>query len=167
MGERLCWRVSARNFFWKINFMQVRIFSIPMIGGEAIMEEMNAFLRSKKIVQMEQQLTVQGQDTYWSFCVRYTDDYSVHKNKEKKDYQSILGEDVFKRFLALKKIRIGIARKESLPAYAIFSDEELAEMAKIDELTLEKMKGIKGIGEKKIEKYGSLMLNKDKDEKDE
>ena len=51
-----------------------------------------------------------------------------------------------------------LATEESLPAYAIFTDEELSNIAKIDCLTFAKMKSIKGIGDKKVEKYGQHFL---------
>jgi len=38
--------------------------------------------------------------------------------------------------------------------YAVFTDEELSELAKLNPLTAVGMKQIKGIGEKKVEKYG-------------
>ncbi len=39
-------------------------------------------------------------------------------------------------------------------AYAVFTDEELSNIAKLDEITAPNMLKIKGIGEKKVEKYG-------------
>jgi len=36
--------------------MQIRIFTIPIFGGDAFAEDMNAFLRSKKVLQVDQQL---------------------------------------------------------------------------------------------------------------
>ena len=36
--------------------MQIKIFTIPIMGGEKLLEEMNVFLRSKKVLQVEQHL---------------------------------------------------------------------------------------------------------------
>ncbi|MDZ7876489.1 MAG: hypothetical protein U5L45_02405 [Saprospiraceae bacterium] len=33
--------------------MQIKIVNIPMVGGESLIEEMNVFLRSKRILQTE------------------------------------------------------------------------------------------------------------------
>jgi superfamily II DNA helicase RecQ len=65
----------------------------------------------------------------------------------------------------MREIRKRLAAEESLPAYAIFTDEELANLAKIEDLTLAKMKSVKGIGEKKIEKYGRSFLTESHDKK--
>ncbi|MEN0004008.1 MAG: hypothetical protein AAF798_07690 [Bacteroidota bacterium] len=36
--------------------MQFKIFSVPIVEGEAINEALNAFLRGNKILQVEQEL---------------------------------------------------------------------------------------------------------------
>ncbi len=36
--------------------MQIQIFTIPIIGGEQINDEMNRFLRTHKVLQTESQL---------------------------------------------------------------------------------------------------------------
>lgn len=146
--------------------MQIKVFSIPVIGGEALNDDLNSFLRSKKIVQVEQQLVQQGQTACWSFCIRYTEDYSpFNKSKEKPDYKEVLGEVAFKRFLDLREIRKKLAKEESLPAYAIFTDEELSAIAKIDNLTMASLESVEGIGPKKVEKFGVYFIQKAKNEK--
>ncbi|MEZ4775986.1 MAG: HRDC domain-containing protein [Bacteroidia bacterium] len=141
--------------FSKNNTMQIRIFSIPVVGGEMLMEDLNVFLRSKKVLQIEQHMVNDPQGSIWCFCIRYVEDYSPYsKTKEKVDYRKILDEESFGRFAAMREIRKKLAEQLGFPPYAIFNDEELAELAKIENLTPEAMKGIKGIGEKKVEKYG-------------
>lgn len=64
-------------------------------------------------------------------------------------------------FITNSLIRKQIAKDEAIPAYAVFTDAELAELAKMEGvLSLAKMKTVKGIGEKKIEKYGQHFLPK-------
>ena len=36
--------------------MQIKIFTIPIMGGELLVEEMNVFLRSKKVLQLKEHL---------------------------------------------------------------------------------------------------------------
>ncbi|MFM9947020.1 MAG: hypothetical protein ACKV1O_03705 [Saprospiraceae bacterium] len=47
--------------------MQIKFFTIPVMGGEALAEELNVFLRSKKILQVEQQLVSEAQGSAWCF----------------------------------------------------------------------------------------------------
>ena len=74
-------------------------------------------------------------------------------NKTKVDYREVLDEATFKIFSKLREIRKKIATDEGLPAYAIFTDEELSNIAKLEEIAASKIQTIKGIGEKKVEKY--------------
>lgn len=146
--------------------MQIKIYAIPVIGGEKLMEEMNTFLRTKKILQLEKQFYSTAQSTAWTFCISYLEDSNVPNNeKTKTDYRQVLDAASFERFSKMREIRKRLATEESLPAYAIFTDEELSNLAKIETLTLTKMKAVKGVGEKKAEKYGHYFLTESNDKK--
>ena len=45
-----------------------------------------------------------------------------------------------------------------MPAYAVFTDEELAGIARLPVLEVSKLISIKGIGDKKVEKYGNQLI---------
>lgn len=147
--------------------MQIKIFSVPTVGGEAINEDMNAFLRSKKVIQTEQRLVGEGDGAMWSFCIKYVEDHSpfLKNGKEKVDYREVLDAACFERFSRFREIRKKLAQEENVPAYAIFTDEELAELAKMEAVTLSNMRTVKGVGDKKAEKYGQHFLEKKQDEK--
>lgn len=61
-------------------------------------------------------------------------------------------------FEALRKLRKQIAANENMPAYIIFSDATLREMALEKPLTEDEMLTISGVGEHKFEKYGRQFL---------
>ena len=138
--------------------VQYKIITIPVINGEREEDELNVFLRSRKIVDVEKQLVSAPSGAYWSFCVSYIfSAQPVQSNmskKEKVDYKSVLDEASFARFTRYREIRRNLSQTEAIPAYAIFTDEELAELAKIETLTKTSMQKVNGIGEKKVEKYG-------------
>ena len=145
--------------------MQIRIFSIPIPGGEALSKEMNTFLRSKKVLQVESQLVNNEQGAFWCFCIKYMEN-TTGEPKKKVDYKQTLDEASFQRFSSMREIRKKIAREEEIPAFAVFSDQELASLAELKELTASSMKNVKGIGSRKIEKYGKHFFTK-KSTKDE
>ena len=62
------------------------------------------------------------------------------------------------RFAALKTWRAEVAREHNLPAYIVFHDATLAEMAREQPATLEQLAGISGVGAKKLEAYGAEIL---------
>ena len=136
--------------------MQIKIFNIPIPDGEKATEEMNAFLRGRKILKTEAQVVTNTEGSFWTFCVRYMDEGKTTPvfRREKKDYREILDKDSYQRYSKMKDIRKKLSQKEGIPAYAVFTNEELAKLAKLENLTLAGMKKIKGIGEKKVEKYG-------------
>ena len=62
------------------------------------------------------------------------------------------------RFINLKAWRAEVAREHNLPAYVIFHDATLAEIARRSPQSLADLQGISGIGEKKLLAYGSDVL---------
>jgi ATP-dependent DNA helicase RecQ len=61
-------------------------------------------------------------------------------------------------FGALKAWRAEVAREHNLPAYVVFHDATLAEMAREQPATLDELAGISGVGAKKLEAYGAEIL---------
>ena len=69
-----------------------------------------------------------------------------------------LGADAQVRFINLKTWRAEVARAHNLPAYVIFHDATLAEIAQRSPRTLDDLQGISGLGVKKLEAYGAEVL---------
>ena len=69
-----------------------------------------------------------------------------------------LDEAATDRFVALKAWRGEVAREHNLPAYVVFHDATLAEMARECPDTLDALAGISGVGSKKLEAYGAEIL---------
>jgi ATP-dependent DNA helicase RecQ len=61
-------------------------------------------------------------------------------------------------FEALRKLRATIARKKVVPAYIVFSDAALRDMARRRPSTLGGFLEVKGVGEKKCRQYGEAVL---------
>ena len=87
-----------------------------------------------------------------------SDNYPKANGRHKIDYKNELEEAVFKIFSKLREARKQIANEDAIPAYAVCTDSELAEMAKLSELTRLNLKKVKGFGEKKFEKYGERLI---------
>jgi ATP-dependent DNA helicase RecQ len=69
-----------------------------------------------------------------------------------------LDTDATQRFAALKAWRAEVAREHNLPAYIVFHDATLAEMAREFPDSLDALAGISGVGAKKLEAYGREIL---------
>jgi ATP-dependent DNA helicase RecQ len=82
---------------------------------------------------------------------------SREKGREKAPPLALDGEG-HKRFEALKAWRASVARAHNLPAYVVFHDATLAEMARAQPSSLSALGQISGVGNKKLEAYGSEIL---------
>ncbi|MBW3572574.1 MAG: RecQ family ATP-dependent DNA helicase [Gemmatimonadetes bacterium] len=58
----------------------------------------------------------------------------------------------------LRALRTELAKEQELPAYCVFADKTLVELAKRHPTTLAEMRRVPGIGPAKIEKYGEAFL---------
>ena len=59
---------------------------------------------------------------------------------------------------ALKTVRTAIAREEQVPAYIVFSDRTLAELAVRRPRSLNALQNVRGVGPMKLERYGARFL---------
>ncbi len=159
----------AVGFFLKN--MQIKLFTIPITDSGAFLEEMNRFLRANKVLEVENQFVSNERGASWCFCVKYLSSVPAFQKNEniKKDFKNELSEDVFKVFSNLREVRKQIATEDAVPAYAVCTDQELAEIASLPEINEKTLKSIKGFGDKKFEKYGQHFIqwyqNKAYDEK--
>ena len=76
---------------------------------------------------------------------------------KKKADQPIADGDV-SLLLQLKKLRVGLARARSVPAYVVFPDSTLIEMARVRPATLNDMSEINGVGPRKLQEFGPTFL---------
>jgi ATP-dependent DNA helicase RecQ len=63
-------------------------------------------------------------------------------------------------FESLRQLRIEIAAATQRPAYHVFSDATLRELARVRPSTLEKVRRVYGIGEVKLREFGERFLNR-------
>lgn len=152
--------------------MQIKLFTIPVSDTGNFQEELNRFLRANKILEVENQLVSNPNGAAWCFCVKYIGTPVTYQKTPatKTDYRHVLDEATFKVFSRLREIRKKLAADEAVPAYAVATDNELAEIAKLKEINRKGLLSIKGFGDKKFERYGQRMIEmmgyeKEKDHK--
>ena len=71
---------------------------------------------------------------------------------------SIVAEADVGLLAKLKALRSKLAQAQKLPAYVVFSDRTLAELASFRPANLSAMREIHGIGDTKLERYGAAFL---------
>ncbi len=143
--------------------MQIQIFNIPLTDAGELLVEMNRFLAGHKVLEVEQRFFQNEKGGYWSFCIRHINGavpggFVPGGGKGKVDYRQVLPENEFAVFSRLREIRKALAADDGVPAYAVFTDEELAGIARLGEPTEKIMASVPGIGEKKMARYGKQMI---------
>ena len=61
-------------------------------------------------------------------------------------------------FERLRALRASIARRQGVPAYVVFSDKTLRELAATQPQTLAEFRTVSGVGAVKAERYGQAFL---------
>ena len=123
--------------------------------------ELNAFLRSHRVVTFDRQFVSDGPNSYWSVCVAFTDGGSTspaHASKKRIDYRDVLNEHDFALFAKLRTLRKTLAEQGGVPAYALFTNEQLAEIVRRNVDSKKALSEISGVGEARVEKYGDAFL---------
>ena len=92
----------------------------------------------------------------FAYQIEQTPTYEVNYKKSPKS--KTMGNYSVEIFEKLRSLRRQIADSEQLPAYIVFSDATLKDMAEKLPKTLDKMLEVSGIGQKKLEKYGRQFL---------
>jgi superfamily II DNA helicase RecQ len=141
--------------------MKFQFFVIPAHSSEAGQQELNGFCAGHRLATVEKQFVANGDSSFWAVCVTYLegDEKQALPPKSKIDYREVLNEKDFAVFAKLRALRKTLAEKEGIPAYALFTNEQLAAMAQTQAKTLAALSAIDGVGKARLDKYGNLFLD--------
>ncbi len=88
-----------------------------------------------------------------------SDPLTPRERKARRSTAAINGAGPDERILAaLKRKRMELAREEGVPAFVIFADRTLIDMAERRPATLDEMMAVHGVGERKLARYGDAFL---------
>lgn len=144
--------------------MQLKFFTIPLLGGEDAAEDLNRFLIGHRILSVDRQLAQAGTASAWALCVAFEPAGEGRPQgvaagrRGKVDYREVLSEADFSVYARLRSLRKEIADAEGVPAYALFTNEQMAEMVTRRVASAAALREIPGIGEARVEKYGAVFL---------
>lgn len=142
--------------------MQYSVFTVPLKSPLEATDDMNRFLRSHRVLSVDKTFHSGGDNPCWTFCVEYLDaggtSANVPKSAVKVDYKEVLSEAEFALYARLRDLRKGLAEKEAVPAYAIFTNEQLAKMVTEKMTTVAALESIDGVGPARVAKYGTHFL---------
>ena len=140
--------------------VQYNTFYISNNDTGELQEQLNAFLRSHRVLQVERQAFRDG----WGFCVEWMKGVSFKggdvnwRKAPRVDYKEVLSPEIFEKFSKLREKRKAIAQEDGVPSYMVMTDAQLAELAKMENPSASEMSKIEGVGAARIEKYAERLL---------
>jgi len=140
---------------------QYACFFISPFSEKSVTDELNAFLRSHRIVNVEKKLIDGERGTGWAFLIEYghTDSKNTNNNSSQRiDYREVFNPVEYALFDKLRNLRKEIADKLSIPVYAVFTNDQLASMVKKPPKTVKDLLSISGVGESRVKQYGESFL---------
>ena len=146
--------------------MKYRFFKIPVQEPEAQTEELNRLLGQYRILSVDRHLVVDGERSFWALSVCYADTETApgtpgaaaRGDKPKVDYREVLNQQDFAVFAALRSLRKELSQREGVPAYALFTNEQLAAMVQGRVRSAAALGEIEGVGKARVDKYAAAFL---------
>jgi len=141
--------------------MHYDFFCVPVDSPEEDSMKLNAFLSSHCIVHVDRQFYQREGAAFWSFCVHWKSNESPANDRRinsKVDYKKILPVEQFDVYSLLRDRRKELAEQDGIPVYAVATNDQLAEMVKMEIPSLGSLGKIAGFGGVKIERYGAAFL---------
>ncbi len=110
-------------------------------GGFALTEKGDAIMRGREAVTL-----------------RSDPPRAREERRTRKGGAAPMGADTERLLAALKRKRLALAKDEDAPAFVIFPDRTLIDMAERRPKTLDEMLDVHGVGERKLARYGEAFL---------
>ena len=144
--------------------MPFEFIQIPANGQGNAKDALNKLLQAGRIASVRKEFVANGEDSFWAFCIECLEPAAgAQKGRTgsvpKVDYKERLSADDFAVFAKLRELRKVFAEKDAVPAYAIFTNEQLAAMVTGKVATMADLGKIDGVGDARQEKYGRAFLD--------
>jgi len=145
--------------------MKYKFFFIPMEWPDGAETQLNDFVASHSVVEVDRQFGCNDRVAGWSVCVSWVtsgvppeEGASGNKSRESIDYREILSEEDFAVFAELRQLRKELAQQSEKPVYTIFSNQQLADMVTNRVSNEEGLRAISGIGDSRVKRFAKPFL---------
>lgn len=119
--------------------MPLHFFRISASDIEQEQNALNQFLVQNAVLDIEKQLVIDAQKSYWAVCVTTAATAKISKSsppvipieqtakrRGSIDYKAVLSPEDFEIYAALRELRKSVAEAEGVPAYVVFTNAQLA-----------------------------------------
>jgi superfamily II DNA helicase RecQ len=140
---------------------QYASFFVSPFGEKSVTDELNVFLRSHRIINVEKRLIDGERSTGWVILVEYAnaDSKNSSSSTQRIDYREALSPSEYAFFDQLRTLRKELSEKAGIPVYAVFTNDQLASMVKNPPKNIKDLLSINGVGEAKVKQYGEVFIS--------
>ncbi len=145
--------------------MPFKTFTIPVRDPETAERDLNAFLRSHRILTVARRWVDLGANSFWAVWVDFIESRVAGPGgppngavRGKIDYREKLKPEDFDVFVQMRELRTQLAQEDGIPLYRVMTNDQMAQMVENRARTKADLARISGFGEARIEKYGPRML---------
>jgi superfamily II DNA helicase RecQ len=148
--------------------MSLHFFFVPAARPGTAQDELNIFLAQERVLTLTREFVADGANSGWAVCVEVAlgarempaalRANTGSRKGEAVDYKQVLPPADFDVYAALRERRKTLAQAEGVPVYAVFSNEQLAQIVLRRASTLADLAQIDGVGVARVDKYGAAVL---------
>lgn len=142
--------------------MQIAVFLVPLATSAPDVDDLNRFLRSHRVLTVDRHFVEAPHGPAWAFCVEYLEmghePADGARRAKRIDYREVLPEAEFAVFSRLRALRKEIAERDGVPAYLVFTNEQLSAMVTGHMVSGADLRAIAGVGDERVAKYGERFL---------
>ena len=113
--------------------MPFRIFTISTAEPKDGLKELNQFLASHRVIEVDKRFHTDGPSVSWHFCVNYAVQNSASRDTNQTgarfgsiDYKQELSPADFAVYAKLREVRKQIADEKSIQLFTILTNKQLA-----------------------------------------
>lgn len=140
--------------------MKMQFFQIPTHDANGA-DGLNRFLAGRRILSVDRHFVADGANSFWAIAVMWlpgAESTDTGKKETRVDDKQVLSEADFRVFAQLRDVRKSLADSLKVPAYAVFSNQQLASLVLKRVVNLTQMQTIEGVGKARCRDYGEPML---------
>ncbi|KPA12514.1 HRDC domain-containing protein [Candidatus Magnetomorum sp. HK-1] len=143
--------------------IQFKLFYLPAkMYSDDIETDLNQFLSSTRVNNIQKQFVPNGDNSFWSFLVEYIGNENstgyIKSGKKKIDYREVLSPIDFALFAKLREWRKQEAAKDNIPVYTIFTNEQISLISTKRITTKKGLHELDGVGDARVKKYADDVI---------
>ncbi len=143
--------------------MKLKVFTLRLDPSTGAFDDgpMVAFLAEREVLSVYEHFVVHEGQPLWSLLVSYADPPTPGGPRPKQTRappEATLTDEARPLYDALRRWRNDRARGSGRPAYVLFSNRQLTEIARSRPTTLAELSAIHGVGDGRVRDFGAQVL---------